>query len=102
MGHHVLVQLLYRFLDLLIGHMLLLLPIGIGRGIALLLALSILNDCCRLIKSCLLAFTLAGLYSEAFSSVVTFVAAFLAAAVFCACTVMTLEIGSMVIMVTSV
>ena len=49
MRHHVLVQLLYRFLDLLIGHMLLLLPIGIGRGIALLLALSILNDCCRLI-----------------------------------------------------
>lgn len=45
---------------------------------------------------------MAGLYSEGFSSVVTFVAVFLAAAVFCACTVMTLEIGSMVIMVTSV
>ena len=50
MGHHVLIQLLYCFLDLLVGHLLLLFAISIGRSIILILALRIFNNCGGLVK----------------------------------------------------
>ena len=102
MGHHVLIQLLYCFLDLLVGHLLLLFAISIGRSIILILCSAHFQQLRWSGQVYLLLLHWQDCDSEGFSSVVTFVAVFLAAAVFCACTVMTLEIGSMVIMVTSV